>query len=113
MFPSDIVRIIFDHYYLIHGEWFRHNIHIQVVNAKEDDRKLYLHPPPSGSSLVGSGPKAIWRMYPKSECDGFILRPINQEQLNRGENVTEHTKFLGIYSKYFVAEKYNVHSGQQ
>merc|ERR1719295_205999 len=91
---SDIVKIIFDLYYLLHSEWLNQNITIQIANSKEGEG-LYLDgcsrtyfvdvtANPTPDLLPGSGWRwdvhsPIWRMYPHSESGGFLIRGTNIE----------------------------------
>ena len=92
---SDIVRIIFDHYYLVHGEWMKQNILIQTVDASDEDKYINLRESDTFSFDQNKPSESIWRMYPDPEYEGFILRPAD---INEAENITESTKFLGIFT---------------
>ena len=110
-FPSELVHLIFDLYYLIHGEWLNQNINIQIVSGVNGDKyeDVYLgaetapwYPYAYDTLCVTDYPSfssecetSIWRMYPKPECGGFILRPTN---LLESESATKRKRFLGICS---------------
>ena len=109
-FPSELVHLIFDLYYLIHSEWLNQNINIQIgdVNGHSDKDgyvswKWYPHDTFRLTDIwcydtFGMYPNetSIWRMYPKPECGGFTLRPT---ELYKAEcHQTDYV--LGICSRY-------------
>ena len=109
LFPNDIVRIIFDFYYLAHGQWMGQTIFIEIVPSEPENSNhkfpLYLMWSFDGYFTKSRGrPRSdplqtMWRMYPKSECSGFTLRPVNRDDINKVDCITPKTKFLGIFPK--------------
>lgn len=109
-FPSELVQLIFDLYYLNHGEWLNQNITIQIVDPDQRNgldvhlgachrgygsmsipRLTVTHSPMLFIDRDVKSP--IWRMYPHHEGGGFMVRPANPFE---AENVKEFTRFLGI-----------------
>ena len=106
LFPNDVVRIIFDFYYLAHGQWMGQTISIEVMPPDPENcnnkSPLYLYSVCDsrvGTTSERARARAMWRMYPKSECSGFTLRPVDRDDINKVDCITPKTKFLGIFPK--------------
>ena len=105
LFPNDVVRIIFDFYYLAHGQWLGQTFSIEIV-PPDPEKWIYKSPlylRNGGYSIVcrttSERAMSMWRMYLKSQCSGFTLRPVDRYDINKVDCITPGTKFLGISPK--------------